>query len=82
MIIAARDYTEFDKKLLELLDNGTNTAAALTNALDAQAKLLMGQPGDEFRVVDRRLQALRKKGLISWTRRGSSVLWSTTQGEA
>lgn len=82
MIIAARDYTEFDKKLLELLDNGTNTAAALTKALDAQAKLLMSQPGDEFRVVDRRLQALRKKGLISWTRRGSSVLWSTTQGEA
>lgn len=80
MIIASRDYGEFDKKLLELLNNGTNTAAGLTTALDAEAKQLMSQPGDEFRVVDRRLQALRKKGLITWSRRGSFVLWTTTRG--
>lgn len=80
MIIASRDYSEFDKKLLELVDSGTNTAAALTTALDALAKPLMSQPGDEFRVVDRRLQALRKKGLISWSRRGSFVLWTSTRG--
>ena len=71
-----RDYTEFDKKMLALIEAGTNTAAALTTALDAEAKLLMSQPMDEFRVVDRRLQALRKKGLIAWERRGAFVLWS------
>ena len=71
-----RDYTEFDKKLLALIDAGTNTAAALTTALDADAKPLMNQPKDEFRVVDRRLQALRKKVVIAWERRGAFVVWS------
>ena len=71
-----RDYIEFDKKMQTLIAAGTNTAAALTKALDADAKLLMNHPKDEFRVVDRRLQALRKKGLIAWERRGAFVLWS------
>ena len=62
--------------MLALIAAGTNTAAALTKALDADAKLLMNQPKDEFRVVDRRLQALRKKGAITWERRGQFVVWS------
>ena len=73
-----RDYTEFDKKMLALISAGTNSAAALTTALDADAKPLMNQPGEEFRVVDRRLQALRKKGVIAWERRGALVVWSLT----
>ncbi|SFF33500.1 hypothetical protein [Paracidovorax wautersii] len=72
----ARDYTDFDKKMLALIASGENTAAALTTALDAEAKPLMNQPKEEFRVVDRRLQALRKKGLITWERRGQFVVWS------
>ena len=76
MATQARDYTEFDKKMLALIAAGTKTAAALTTALDADAKLLMNQPKDEFRVVDRRLQALRKKGVITWERRGALVAWS------
>ena len=48
----------------------------MTKALDADAKLLMNHPKDEFRVVDRRLQALRKKGAITWERRGQFVVWS------
>ena len=76
MATQERDYTEFDKKMLALIDAGTNTAAALTTALDADAKPLMNQPKDEFRVVDRRLQALRKKGVIAWERRGAFVVWS------
>jgi len=48
----------------------------LTKALDADAKLLMSMPNEEFRVVDRRLQALRKKGAITWERRGQFVVWS------
>lgn len=76
MATPVRDYVEFDKKMLALIVAGTNTAAALTKALDADAKLLMSQPKDEFRVVDRRLQALRKKGAITWERRGRFVVWS------
>ena len=76
MATQARDYTDFDKKMLALIDAGTKTAAALTTALDADAKPLMNQPKDEFRVIDRRLQALRKKGVIAWERRGPLVVWS------
>lgn len=76
MATQARDYTDFDKKMLALIDAGTRTAAALTTALDADAKPLMNQPNEEFRVIDRRLQALRKKGLIAWERRGALVVWS------
>ena len=76
MATPTRDYVEFDKKMLTLIAAGTNTAAALTKALDADAKLLMSLPNEEFRVVDRRLQALRKKGAIAWERRGQFVVWS------
>lgn len=76
MATQTRDYTEFDKKMLVLIDAGTKTAAALTTALDADAKPLMTKPKDEFRVIDRRLQALRKKGVIACERRGVFVVWS------
>ncbi len=79
MATQVRDYTDFDKKMLALIDAGTKTAAALTTALDAEAKPLMNQPNEEFRVIDRRLQALRKKGLIAWERRGALVVWSITK---
>lgn len=79
MATQARDYTDFDKKMLALIEAGTKTAAALTTALDAEAKPLMNQPKEEFRVIDRRLQALRKKGLIAWERRGALVVWSITK---
>lgn len=79
MATQARDYTDFDKKMLALIDAGTRTAAALTTALDADAKPLMNQPNEEFRVIDRRLQALRKKGLIAWERRGAFVVWARSK---
>ena len=79
MATHARDYADFAKKMLALSDAGTNTAAALTTALDADAQPLMNQPKDEFRVIDRRLQALRKKGVIAWERRGALVVWSITK---
>ena len=79
MATQVRDYTDFDKKMLALIDAGAKTAAALTTALDAEAKPLMNQPNEEFRVIDRRLQALRKKGLIAWERRGALVVWSLSK---
>ncbi len=79
MTTQPRDYSAFDKKMLDLIESGPKTAAALTTALDVDAKPLMNQPKEEFRVVDRRLQALRKKGLIAWERRGAFVVWSRTK---
>ena len=79
MATQARDYTDFDKKMLALIDAGTKTAAALTTALDADAKPLMNQPKDEFRVIARRLQALRKKRGIACERRGALVVGSLTK---
>lgn len=76
MTTANRDYKEFDKKMLALIGEGGQTASRLTIALDAEAKQLVSEPGDEFRVVDRRLQALRKKGVIEWMRNGREIVWS------
>lgn len=77
MVTQARDYTEFDKKILALIGDGLNTTAASLNAaLHADAEALVTTAGDEFRVVDRRLQALRKKGVIAWERRGALVVWA------
>lgn len=79
MATELRDYTDFDKNLLASIGVGRNTAAALSTAMDAEAKPLMNRPGEEFRVVDRRLQALRKKGVIEWERRGRDVVWTLTK---
>lgn len=74
-----RDYTAFDKKLLAHIEAGRNTMAALSSSLEDDAKPFASKPGEEFRVVDRRLQALRKKGLIAWERRGPLVVWYLTK---
>ena len=69
------DYTQFDQKLLRILEAGTSTASGLSIALKLDAKPMTTTHGEEFRVVDRRLQAMRKKGIISWARRGRTVIW-------
>jgi hypothetical protein len=67
------DYTEFDKALLEQIATGRNTMMQLdgeASGLRALAKpFTLPAPGSRtgcqpFRVIDRRLQALRKKGSI------------------
>lgn len=68
-----RDYSEFDAELLRLIKNGCRTAAQLTNRLRDLAKAI-DREAEPFRVVDRQLQALRKKGLIFY----SNPVWSTT----
>jgi len=79
MATQAHDYSEFDKKLLALIDTGTRTAMALSTALESDARPMIKRTGEEFRVVDRRLQALRKKGLIAWSRLGGMVVWNRTK---
>lgn len=69
------NYTEFDKKLLDLIKAGGATSRRLTVALDAESKPFMKRRGEEFRVVDRRLQALRAKGIVSWRRQNGFNVW-------
>jgi hypothetical protein len=70
------DYTEFDAKVISHIRAQVRTVSSLCAALNTDAKPFVNRPGEEFRVVDRRLQALRKKGLISWSRLGRHVIWS------
>lgn len=73
-----KDFTAFDAKLLELIDAGCNTLTKLEYApgLRPLATELSTKPNEEFRVIDRRLQAARRAGKIRyngkhWERRES-----------
>jgi hypothetical protein len=57
------DYTEYDEKLLKSIREGYNTFSALDVHMDEENKKL--QPvGDRWRIIDRRLTALKKKGIV------------------
>jgi hypothetical protein len=72
-------YEAFDKQLIEAIKScGNATFAALTAALESEAKEFSKKPGEEFRVIDRRLQALRKKKVIAPERLGRQVIWRLT----
>ena len=61
------DYTNFDAMLLNLIRTGKNRMMLLEQDRElikaAKPFCAAGQP--EFRVIDRRLQALRKAGKIN-----------------
>lgn len=63
------DYTYLDMLIQESVASGNNTFAKIdTGEVHKQAKLLEQQIKSEaFRIIDRRLQALRKKGLIKYS---------------
>jgi hypothetical protein len=68
------DYAEFDAALLNAIDSGQNTLAQLeVNAqvrVQSQRHRTKDRWGDltpYFRVIDRRLQALRKRGELRYT---------------
>lgn len=67
-------YAEFDAALMALLAGGIRSFAALSAQLNTRAKSFCTTKGAEpFRVVDRRLQALRKKKLVVYN---SKTGWS------
>lgn len=70
------DYTEFDKALLEAIRGGVCTFGGLSNRLRGLAAPFASAPDEGWRVVDRRLQALRKKGAVTVARRGRDHVWS------
>jgi len=59
------DYAAFDAQLITLIAGGMSGFTGLSVRLADEAKKFCEKPKDEtFRVVDRRLQALRKAGRI------------------
>lgn len=78
MVRKAQDYAALDQKILAYIDHGQDTASALTAALRLDARQLINRPGSENRIIGRRLQILREKGLIACERRGVKVVWSRT----
>jgi hypothetical protein len=67
------DYTSFDAALIAKIRGGTVKFNPLVLALSEQAKPFCRVGGDAFRVIDRRLQALRKKNIIEFE--NTSLTW-------
>ena len=72
------DYTEFDAKLLARIQRGNVTFVGIDHHMRNDAMRLVKPGHDAFRVTDRRLQALRKKGLIQFSRKTG---WSSAAQE-
>ena len=72
------DYTAFDAELLNQINAGNNRTKLLC---DQKRLLNLAKPfctyeSPEWRIIDRRLQALRKKGKI----RFDGIKWETIDG--
>lgn len=64
------DYTKFDAAILAQIAAGCDTMSKLDSVSSGikslAAPFANGDSTPTFRVVDRRLQALRKQGKIAW----------------
>lgn len=73
-------YAELDQALCERIGEDEVSFLKLLTCVGEQAKKLCVRPATEpFRLVDRRLQALKKKGLIKFTRSKGSGGWVKVQ---
>lgn len=62
------DWTEFDKKLLARFNGFGWTSDGLVKALRNDAKPYVTEHRCVMRVIDQRLQALKRRGLIVYDR--------------
>jgi hypothetical protein len=58
-------YDDLDKAILKAIKDGKRQFYVINHAVEPLARPHTLR-GDSFRVVDRRLQALRKRGLIAF----------------
>lgn len=68
-------YAELDSKILSLIQNGCDTFQSLSTRLGVEAQEIPGVSGEGWRIIDRRLQALRKAGKVSAARRMGRAIW-------
>jgi hypothetical protein len=74
-----KPFEKLDAAIVKAIESGKNKFYIITAAVEPLAlPLALGGPQHAYRVVDRRLQALRKRGLIAY----SGVEWRvcTSQG--
>lgn len=71
----ANDYTQLDAQIIDSIRAGCNTAGLLTAWLRSATKPFQTEHRCEMRVIDMRLQALRKAGKIVPRREGRASLW-------
>jgi len=65
--MSAPDYSLLDAEIVVEIGRGNRTFNGLQAKLEGSAKAFCKTPKDEpFRVIDRRLQALRKKGKVGF----------------
>ncbi|MCB4361997.1 hypothetical protein [Quatrionicoccus australiensis] len=77
--MATPDYSSLDAEILTQIAQSNRTYTALVSRLENEAKVFCTTPKQEpWRVINRRLQALRKKGQIGfntklgWRRRNTA----------
>lgn len=79
----ANDYTALDAALIEHIKKEPRTFTFLQNRLHdiAEPFAVPNRYGDTdaWRVIDRRLQALRKKGVIRPERMGRNTFWKPVE---
>lgn len=69
------DFSKFDETLMDAIARGNNTATLLdATSLTALAQQFCTPNREPWRVIDRRLQALRRAGKIEYINRA----WRTT----
>lgn len=80
MTTKADKFQDFDTKLLSIIKRGdATTFKRMCAVLHSEAEALAAKSGEGWRVIDRRLQALRKRGFIKSLRAGHVVVWNLTQ---
>jgi len=68
-MMSKNDYTELDKAILAKVAEGSVTFTIICNAVDVQTRPFVCFTSPGWRVVGRRLQALRKAGKIKYQRK-------------
>lgn len=67
--MSKKDYTDLDKAIVAKISGGTITFTLICNAVDVQTRPFVSFTSPGWRVVGRRLQALRKAGKIKYQRK-------------
>lgn len=68
------DYKALDEAILQRIREGHSRASAIEGGdAEAEARKLSSAKVPEYRIIDRRLQALRKAGRIAYEKTGG---WS------
>lgn len=77
-------HTTFDEQIIQAIKSGITTYSGLCSKLDEPAKAFLLNPSKPtHRVIDRRLQAIKQRGLISFSyKEGWKIVAKTCSAES